>query len=1262
MNKQLRKKGVMIGVAIIIILILFVSLFSLYLVYIKSSNDKEDKEYGSEDIMPLTSEEDEENITIVTLGQDEIESINSEIKQEDYVETSIIINQEIINATKTKEELANELAASEHTYFILQFIGPIKEEWKITLEKMNVVFYEYIPEYSYKIKISPLQIPEILKLNFVNNIIEYKPELKIVKDTQEKIETMKKSEEITLYIETFKESSQLKAVLEEYGESYVQESSTSFRVNIEKSNINKLMSIEDINVIEEIQPVTITNDFASDIIEVDPAGNILHLNGSGQTIGVIDSGIDTGVDSLSTAGDIHLDFDNRIVNISLISNTLCQLYGESCTSADDINGHGTHVSGSIISNGTRSSGQYRGMAHAGNLTFYAAGDDDGSTSVYISGLDTTMIQALYNDGAKIESNSWGSSTTEYSNALAKRLDAFMWDNRDILILNSAGNDGPSLQTVRDPGTAKNIITVGASQSNRSGSGYGTNVNIIASFSSRGPANDGRIKPDIVAPGTNIVSTKSSVGITSCATSFDNEGYYSRCSGTSMAAPVATGYAALVRENLIENLGYNTPRASLIKAMIINGAQDIGYGIPSNVTGWGRINLTNTLTPPYPRYFKYIDNTTGFTSSGQYNTHTFSVVNNSNSNNQAMLKITLVWTDFESSASASTNLVNDLDLIVTSPNGTKYYGNNFVWPYNNSQDRLNNVEMLILNSSRNEVETGTYTINVSAYSISQTTQEYSLVISGGLNVSPIVTKFDGVTTNFGNLQNLYNKTSVILENTTNGKIVWNGYGYFSDMNFDRNVIFAPNNLYVNASGLHSTLATNVTVSLYNVSFAMPMPLKDGVVCDTCQIVNSTQGRVDFYTIGFSNYSSAENTSLDIWDSLDAGKLNSTAIKYQNEEVYFFANYTNFSSSLPVTSATCNITFNDTSSKFTMSYNSGMKYYQYNKTFTNATLYSYNITCVATNYYQRTSTNTTTISDSGAVYPWQPTNHTIVLNSNGSVTLSWNKTTNAGSYGIIYDANVTLLWEFSSNATANITTSELNYTDTTINAITQTNNVAQRYYKIMAMNSTARINASNTTLGVFKKEIPVTTGNPNTGVEQVIISVPLNVSNLSLSALIPNLSSASNSDVIYTYNTTINQPESVQFFNGFGWFGDFNMFNINQGYVFKPVASAYNITFVGFVPVTNSSFTLRNATNMAGNVTNAGELNIIGLNTVQEKCDLDTIFYGASNGDMLFRYNTATAKYQTASYTASWSGEFDCVNAGEGYEMRVVGNQYDVNYAR
>jgi subtilisin family serine protease len=1186
----------------------------------------------------------------IILDLNKINEINSQISDEQITESPILINNLEITSN---ESIANEnIDFNEYgqQYFLLQFIGPIQNEWKLLLVELNVEFYDYIPEFAYKVKLHPKQIPEVLKFKFVYNIVEYQSDFKIPTNTQNKLDSIKDSEIITLYIETFDESSSLISLLNQTAETYYQDSDNVYFAKIKKAYISYIIEIGSVKVVEEIQPITITNDYSSDIIESDPTATLLNLDGSSQIVGIIDSGIDTGVDA-ATEGDIHLDFDNRVNNLYVISNAVCNVYGKSCTSPDDVNGHGTHTSGSVLSNGSRSSGQFQGVAPQANLTFYAAGDDDGSRSIYIASLDSTMLQTGYNDGARIHSNSWGSSTTEYSSGLAKRMDSFMWDNKDILIITSSGNDGSSLQTVRDPGTAKNVLTVGASQSNRSGSGYGTDIAGIASFSSRGPANDNRTKPDVVAPGTNIVSTRSSQlagGTQSCNSAYDVDSYYSTCSGTSMSAPLTAGYATLVRENFIENLDYQLPMASLVKAMIINGAEDIGFGIPSNHSGWGRVNMTNTLIPTYPKYFKFIDNTTGFSSSNEFSIHTINVINSTTD-----LKITLVWTDYESTSSASKNLVNDLDLIITSPNGTVYYANNPSWPYNQSQDRLNNVEQLTLNSTAFEVETGIYVINVSAYSISNANQDYSLIISGGLNVSPTTTNFDGVTTIPSSGIRYYAFNGFTIENTTYGKIVWNDNVYLADINFNNHLIFANNNVWGNSTSLHSTLTTtNMTISLYNLSFEEPMPMKDANVCSGCQLISSSSGIIEFYSTGFSNYSAVENSSLDIWDMTDANKAYANFnLRYQNEEVFFYANYTNHSSSLPITTASCTIAYNDSTSA-TMSYNSSIALYQYNNSFSSPLDIEYNVSCNDTTYYPRNSTNSTTISDINDVYPWQPTNITITYNSNDSITLSWNSTKDAGTFGLLYDSNVTLLWEFDDTQQPNITSiTDLSYTDNAINTTTQ------RYYKVVALNSTSRTNASNSTTGVFKKEIPVTTGNPNTDVELVTISSPLNVSDLSLSTLIPT---ASDNDMIYTYNSTSAQPESVQYFDSFGWFGDFSELNTNQGYVFKPVTTAFNVTFVGTIQTTNSTFTLKQSTNIAGNAT---ELNLIGLNTPQTKCDLDTIFYGASSGDTLFRYNVATAAYETASFDgATWVGDFDCINPGEGYEMRIVTSEYSVNYER
>ncbi|MBT4540999.1 S8 family serine peptidase [Candidatus Woesearchaeota archaeon] len=1248
----MKKRG-FLGLIIAIIVIIIILLASLFFIYYPNNKI----------IEPSITYENLPEYEILTIDSSEIENINSKLIEQDFQVNPILINNLEITPNKQEMQL---LERSKQQYFILQLIGPVKQEWKQILETVNVKFFDYIPEFSYKVKVHPKQIPEILKLKFVANIVEYKPELKIPTQTQQTIEESKDKEVINLYIQTFEESAALQSLLDQVAESYYKESPLIYHVKVKKAYIHYITNINQVEIIEELQPLTITNDYSSDIVEVDPTASILNLDGSGQIVGIIDSGVDTGVDA-NTEGDIHLDLDNRINSIYTISNVVCIIYGKSCTSADDLNGHGTHTSGSILGNGSASNSQYRGTAYNANLSFYAAGDDDGSRSIYIASLDSTMIQTSYDDGARIHSDSWGSSTTEYSTGLAKRMDSFMWDNKDILIVTSAGNDGSSLQTVRDPGTAKNVLTVGASQSNRSGSGYGTNINSLPSFSSRGPANDNRTKPDVVAPGTNIISTRSSKlsgGTQSCNGALAGNNNYSTCSGTSMSAPLTAGYVALVRENFIENINYQTPRSSLIKAMIINGAQDIGYGIPSNHSGWGRINLTNTLTPPYPKFFKYIDNTTGFSGSNQYTTHNIEIINTSSE-----LKFTLVWTDYESTSSAAKNLVNDIDLIITSPNGSVYYGNNFEWPYNISQDRLNNVEQLILNSTNGEIETGTYTINISAFSISNTNQDYSIIISGGVNVSPTTSKFDGVTTLPNSGSRYYSESGFILENTTNGKIIWNENVYLSDMNFDDNIIMNSNNIWVNTTGLHSTLTTtNMTISLYNLSYEKPMPMKNGNTCNDCQLVSSTSGKVEFNATEFSssgsNYSAVENSSIDIWDMRDNGKPYATdTIKYQNNEIYFYANYTNFSSSLAITTGTCTINYND-STTATMNYNASINLYQYNRTFSNPTQTDYNISCSDTNFYQRNSTNSTTINNINAVYPWQPTNVSIQLNSNGTITINWNTTKDAGSYGLFYDSNLTKLWEFNDSSGPNITDInilELSYTDNINGTTKDSNGVTQRYYKVVALNSTSRTNTSNSTIGVLKKEIPVTTGNPNTGVELVIISIPLNVTDLSLSTLISTTSNiASNNDVIYTYNSTSSQPESVQFFTDFGWFGDFTSFNINQAYLFKPVTTAYNITFVGSVPITNTSFTIKQSTNIAGNST---ELNLIGLNTPQKKCSLDTIFYDATNGDTIYRYNTATASYETVSFDGSnWSGDFDCINPGEGYEFRIVGSEYSINYER
>ncbi len=179
----------------------------------------------------------------------------------------------------------------------------------------------------------------------------------------------------------------------------------------------------------------------------------------------------------------------------------------------------------------------------------------------------------------------------------------------MIVLFAAGNDGTDdtwtnvlYDTISSPGTAKNCITVGASENNRpSIHAMADNPNEIAIFSSRGWCEDGRIKPDIVAPGTFILSTKSSKAPVDNFWSGYND-YYAYMGGTSMATPLTAGAVAVAREYMQTEWSH-TPSPAMMKAAIINGATDIGYGVPSEDQGWGRVSLVDSLTSKEYRIMK-----------------------------------------------------------------------------------------------------------------------------------------------------------------------------------------------------------------------------------------------------------------------------------------------------------------------------------------------------------------------------------------------------------------------------------------------------------------------------------------------------------------------------------------------------------------------------------------------------------------------------------------------------------------------------------
>lgn len=472
------------------------------------------------------------------------------------------------------------------------------------------------------------------------------------------------------------------------------------------------------------------------------------LHGEGQIVAVADTGLDTG--DMNT---LLPDFQGQVkAGIAI---------GLGGKSWGDPMMHGTHVSGSILGSGRSSNGLIKGAAFNAKLVMEGMWSD--IMNNIMPPAIPKLFDAAYKEGARIHSNSWGApnSNGRYDNWCVLT-DTWLFDNQDFLAMFAAGNDGADLSkdgvidqgSVSSPGSAKNVLTVGASKNylleggiqrmmkELRGGGDKWGVEPIASsrlsedakgmagFSSRGPTADGRLKPEIVAPGTNIVSARDRHPKADPATMswglYDDN--YVFMGGTSMATPVAAGGVALVRQYLVKQLGTETVSSALVKATVANMATDLYPGQfgerssgqeqptrrPNNHEGWGLVNLEGFA----PSTLLLQDEKVGLATGQQKE---FAV-------GTALvgrpLRITLAYTDAPGTASAQRTLVNDLDLTVVDPSGRTFYPNG-----RSDKDSVNNMEQVDVLSA----VAGSYRVIVRGGSVPQGkngAQPYALVVSTG----------------------------------------------------------------------------------------------------------------------------------------------------------------------------------------------------------------------------------------------------------------------------------------------------------------------------------------------------------------------------------------------------------------------------------------------------------------------------------------------------------------------------------------------------
>ena len=395
------------------------------------------------------------------------------------------------------------------------------------------------------------------------------------------------------------------AVLRSHGAT-VQDASQSpvgplLRITLPPQALAALIQEPTVNWVEPYLEPQLTNGEGRKIMGAEAVWQSYGYFGAGQIIAISDSG-------LSVQNALTPDFGNRLVRAFAPSEM--NLATPACrakTTWTDLNGHGTHVAGSVLGNGTRSgstaathayTGSHAGVAPEAQLVFMAL-NTDGSTGIQCIDLNGDFVAKGYQAGARISTNSWGASDGGVYNLLSSLVDDFIWRHKDYLVLYAAGNAGPGAQTIGSPGTAKNVLTVGASENNRPDQDdESDNPDTMAGFSSRGPTADGRMKPDVVAPGTWILSVRAAQAPDgSFWGNFNSD--YAFMGGTSMATPLTAGAAALVREWLGKTRGLPTPSAALQKAIIMNGATQLpGETTPSPDSGSGRVDLKNTLNAQY----------------------------------------------------------------------------------------------------------------------------------------------------------------------------------------------------------------------------------------------------------------------------------------------------------------------------------------------------------------------------------------------------------------------------------------------------------------------------------------------------------------------------------------------------------------------------------------------------------------------------------------------------------------------------------------
>jgi uncharacterized protein (TIGR03437 family) len=736
------------------------------------------------------------------------------------------------SALDANEEVRIEADPNRTAYYLVKMIGPAQGRWLETVKAMGGAVHNSLPGYVLLIGIPPALLSRMREQDWVEQVTPYRPTMKVSPQLRPGVGRTLSARELArldmgaldsetreqVQISVFpgESSEAVAAEIRASGGMVLAKTATSVTAVVAPPVIAEIAAQQGVEAILPHRLPKLHNDRATAAMgtPVDRTFHELTLRGTGQIVAVADSGLDTG----NTAA-IHADFAGRVSGIGSFPNQLGFASNDPPPfddgAADTNSAHGTHVAGSVAGNGAAavaagSTTVPSGMAPEAQIFFQAIEQrvtwksaaeliaigitpppDWPFPAVGLYGIPSDLndlFTPAYAAGARIHTNSWGSPDAGAYTPNAVEVDQFMWTHRDFLALFSAGNEGVDANSngvidadsVGSPGTAKNCVTVGASENNRppgstpvpdlngnwnalasggtllwpalGAAGHiSDNIDGMAAFSSRGPTDDGRIKPDVTAPGTNVLSVRSSTyagageplwGDLPAADTLAN--LYCWSGGTSMSTPLVAGAAAIIRQHLVQQRGHHVPGSkpsgALLKAFLVNGsvamagqfAGEIPAG-PNSVSGFGRLDMMQTIAPGLLRQTLFADEPDYAVESLQMRTFEVQAIDTAQP-----MRITLCWTDAPGAAGTG-GLVNTLYLRVRRPDGT--FADGDVTPFGTA---TNNVQQVVIPAP----VAGTYEIRVHGLNVVQHSpgvpagasprQDFALVASNamGFSLQPI----------------------------------------------------------------------------------------------------------------------------------------------------------------------------------------------------------------------------------------------------------------------------------------------------------------------------------------------------------------------------------------------------------------------------------------------------------------------------------------------------------------------------------------------